>query len=103
MNENQPTLEATRAAQAIYEAWNHSPIFQGEIHLVAAIIDREMGGWRPIEEAMDGVQYIVVANGVVQHLIPYQIEERWFSSEDNSEMDRFEPTHFRPLPTPPQP
>jgi len=90
--------QATRAAEAIYEAWNHSPIFQSEIHLVAAIIDSEFG-WKPISEApKDGTViwgYLQKSGG--QYAVQW-VDDKWLSRPGAFQMP---PTHFHHLPTPP--
>jgi len=96
-----PTPQALRAAETICEYFRE---FGGEFEDdIAAIIDREMaGGWRPIEE-WDGSHSVDIWAGNERFIDcymgldgkPRQI------MRGMSIVVPFQPTHFRPLPTPP--
>jgi len=123
-----PTPQAIRATQSLR---TNIPIIgqmvsPTEAVRMAEIIDYEMGGWRPIEKApKDGTELdvwredtgILRARWIapIDFLTDREAEESQMSIEELEESDWFytdfitggrmddAPTHFRELPTPPQP
>ena len=101
-----PTPQAIRAAEAL---------FYGEFlteEETAIIIDREMGGWRPIEEIENG-EWLVTDGVNISHIAAGEYHGQpgfYFSlaggrgdETDSPMVDYYDATHFRELPAPPTP
>ena len=96
-----PTPEAMRAAEAINDFLSVYQLLDDDITEIAEIIDREIGGWRPIEEAPKD-QLIDLWTGVdrIPNALWNNNVSAFCGTYGRGQTYR-SPTHFRELPTPP--
>lgn len=93
-----PTPQAIRAAEALF---NGEFLTEEE---TAEIIDREMGGWRPIKEIPTSAGIFIVGSSINKCVG----QARWMPKKKgwvfpSNGMAFPDVTHFRELPTPPTP
>jgi hypothetical protein len=104
-----------RVARAIWEAQNENPISSWECSAEkypksktfrqASAAIAAMEGWRPIEEAPPRKTLIGWAESWAEPELIWKAAESepWQEGECGDYVDLgFEPTHFRPIPAPPQ-